>query len=170
MQHYVLNTAESSNCGEQDPRLIKLLSPIAVQAKSAGCVQTLLPSPLNHYSVKLTSEPGCAMFDISDQQGFILSFNAVVWEPHQHERCWELIEALYLNLVRDLGAVRIACTLEPPEELPWLASLKLTKGGVDLRWLTEMEECFALQLIKAYQHPFAHDRNPRQFKGFGLKT
>ena len=150
--------------------LVELLNPIVHQAQSVGYAETLLPEPLNCYSVKATVEPGCAMFDISDQQGFIYSFNAAVWNQSQHERCWGLMESLYLKLVRDLGAVQTACVPQSPVMLPWLATLKLTPPGVNLFWLAELEECFALQLIKVDQESALPNRKPKDFRGFRLRT
>ena len=142
MFHYHLTTARYEDCRQnQYPLgLIQFLTPIVKRARLG--LPIIVQLPHSPYSLKLSAEDGCAVFDIS-QNGFVLSFNTVVWAEFQHDRCWNLLESTYLKLVREFNAVQQVSAPHKPGSLPWLATLvkwtPKTRPGIklqkaDLKW------------------------------------
>lgn len=164
MLHYTLNTANTLDVSRKpfDPNAIALLMPLANRAKEEGQAQGPIPAPMDNYSVKITSQPGFALFDIYYGQE-IVNTNAIAWTRCGQAEGWPLFEQFYLKLVGEMGSITISRGAPAmPDSLPWLATLILPSPWAMVPWLADFEQCLAKAIIQADRPP---QRPPA--RGFG---
>lgn len=163
MLHYTVNTADTFDCTVKqfNPNALRILQPLVSQAIANNQVTEALPSPLNHYRVKLTVDDGAAMFDVLDPEGQLMATNAVAWTEHAQTVAWDLFEDVYLGLVRQFEMPATLRAPVMPDSLPWLATLVLPNPRISSAgWLADFEQCLALKIIQ-------ESKPKRKSRGFG---
>ncbi len=117
--HYTINTADTFDCSSKEygKDALKILHPVATLATIQKTARQKLPPPFDSYNVKVTTDDGCALFDIYDSDS-ILTTNAIAWTFEGQSECWKLFESLYLKLIEEMELVSISRAPQMPQSLP----------------------------------------------------